>query len=250
MDYLIESPRSSDRSAYDPFGDTLRSTGPRALANPWRFSTKYTDQESGWLYYGYRYYAPKLGRWVSRDPIEVWRLSDLNQLQFSANDPISSLDILGLVTMSWDFSLTRHPTPNLGETSPWGSQLKCECLQGCTLRCSLDVSIVVNIKPGLESMPPPLDYGSTYRHEMGHARAFAAFFLWAERAAGIYEGRYGSEATCAEAISSLTDMYQLHLASFTRIQRTEPHPDGWDHYDPSVAELNRFIHGSVHRPLF
>ncbi len=38
---------------HDPFGDTLRSTGPRASGNPWRFSTKYTDQESGWLYYGY-----------------------------------------------------------------------------------------------------------------------------------------------------------------------------------------------------
>ncbi len=54
---------------YDPFGDTLRSTGPRASANPWRFSTKYTDQESGWLYYGYRYYSPCLGRFISRDPL-------------------------------------------------------------------------------------------------------------------------------------------------------------------------------------
>jgi RHS repeat-associated protein len=59
-------------ATYDPFGDTLRSTGSRASANPWRFSTKYTDQESGWLYYGYRYYAPRLGRWVSRDPIGEW----------------------------------------------------------------------------------------------------------------------------------------------------------------------------------
>jgi RHS repeat-associated protein len=62
----------------DPFGDTLRSTGPRASANPWRFWTKYADQESGWLYYGYRYYAPRLGRWVSRDPIG--ELADANAL--------------------------------------------------------------------------------------------------------------------------------------------------------------------------
>jgi hypothetical protein len=39
-------------AAHDPFGDTLRSTGPRASANPWRFSTKYTDQELGWLCHG------------------------------------------------------------------------------------------------------------------------------------------------------------------------------------------------------
>ncbi|MDI6810029.1 MAG: RHS repeat-associated core domain-containing protein, partial [Candidatus Eisenbacteria bacterium] len=28
-----------------------------------------TDTETGLLYYGYRYYSPELGRWLSRDPI-------------------------------------------------------------------------------------------------------------------------------------------------------------------------------------
>ena len=54
---------------YGPFGESLRTTGPAALDNPFRFSTKYTDDETGLLYYGYRYYAPMLGRWLSRDPI-------------------------------------------------------------------------------------------------------------------------------------------------------------------------------------
>jgi RHS repeat-associated protein len=80
-------------AAHDPFGDTLRSTGLRASANPWRFSTKYTDQESGWLYYGYRYYAPKLGRWVSRDPGEERR--GLNLLAFTGNDTVRRWDVLG-----------------------------------------------------------------------------------------------------------------------------------------------------------
>ena len=35
-----------------------------------RFSTKYYDAEAGLYYYGYRYYSPSLGRWISRDPIE------------------------------------------------------------------------------------------------------------------------------------------------------------------------------------
>ena len=34
----------------------------------WVLSTKYTDSETGLLYYGYRYYVPEVGRWVSRDP--------------------------------------------------------------------------------------------------------------------------------------------------------------------------------------
>ncbi len=33
---------------YDPFGNTLRATGAQAAANPFRFSTKYTDDETGW----------------------------------------------------------------------------------------------------------------------------------------------------------------------------------------------------------
>jgi RHS repeat-associated protein len=55
---------------YSPFGKTIRMTGVAARANPFRFSTKYTDDETDWLYYGYRYYNPSTGRWPSRDPIE------------------------------------------------------------------------------------------------------------------------------------------------------------------------------------
>ena len=55
---------------YDPFGNTLQSTGPYADTNPFRFSTKYTDDETGLVYYGYRYYSPDMGRWLNRDPLE------------------------------------------------------------------------------------------------------------------------------------------------------------------------------------
>jgi RHS repeat-associated protein len=39
-----------------------------AIANPVRWSTKFRDEESGLVYYGYRYYSPATGRWASRDP--------------------------------------------------------------------------------------------------------------------------------------------------------------------------------------
>ena len=96
---------------HDPFGDTLRSTGPRAPTNPWRFSTKYTDQESGCLYYGYRYYAPRLGRWVSRDPLAS--IFCLPERVMVDNDPIGSIDSLGLVrfnpdAQTYDWSNRNH----------------------------------------------------------------------------------------------------------------------------------------------
>jgi RHS repeat-associated protein len=54
---------------YDPFGNTLVASCPEAESNVFRFSTKYYDAEIGLYYYGYRYYSPRLGRWVTRDPI-------------------------------------------------------------------------------------------------------------------------------------------------------------------------------------
>jgi hypothetical protein len=44
-----------------PFGEVLRATGVMAKANPFRFSTKYQDDETDLLYYGYRYYSARKG---------------------------------------------------------------------------------------------------------------------------------------------------------------------------------------------
>ncbi len=43
---------------YDPFGRPMRVVGPTARTNPFRFSTKFTDDETDLVYYGYRYYSP------------------------------------------------------------------------------------------------------------------------------------------------------------------------------------------------
>ena len=55
---------------YGSFGEVLRATGSMAKANLFRFSTKYQDDESDLLYYGYRYYNAGTGRWLSHDPLK------------------------------------------------------------------------------------------------------------------------------------------------------------------------------------
>ena len=54
-----------------PFGEVIRATGPMARGNPFRFSTKYQDDETDLVYYGYRYYSASTGRWLSRDPLNT-----------------------------------------------------------------------------------------------------------------------------------------------------------------------------------
>jgi RHS repeat-associated protein len=79
---------------YGPFGEPLKATGVAAALNPFRFSTKYTDDESDLLYYGFRYYCPNTGRWLSRDPAE--EEGGHNLYGFVANDAVNHFDLLGL----------------------------------------------------------------------------------------------------------------------------------------------------------
>jgi RHS repeat-associated protein len=64
-----------------------------AKANPFRWSTKYTDEETGLVYYGYRLYDPYIGRWINRDPIG--EEGGLNLYAANYNNSISRVDVLG-----------------------------------------------------------------------------------------------------------------------------------------------------------
>ena len=78
---------------YDPFGRLLSSTGEFAEINPFRFSSEYHDDETGLVYYNYRYYSPELGRWISRDPIE--EEGGVNLYAMVGNNPVNRWDHLG-----------------------------------------------------------------------------------------------------------------------------------------------------------
>jgi RHS repeat-associated protein len=79
---------------YDPYGNTISKSGALADVNPFRFSTKYLDAETGLYYYGYRFYNPEIGRWASRDPSS--EKGGLNLYGTVWNSPIRYADPLGL----------------------------------------------------------------------------------------------------------------------------------------------------------
>jgi RHS repeat-associated protein len=83
------------RYEYGPFGEPLRATGPMAAVNPFRFSSRWHDDETALVYYGHRYYSPELGRWLSQDPAGE-AMGGRNLHTFVGNDPVGRHDILGL----------------------------------------------------------------------------------------------------------------------------------------------------------
>ena len=79
---------------YNACGETVVSEGPFAAENPFRFSTKFADRETGQLYYGHRHYLPSLGRWLNRDPLG--EEGGFNLYGMVKNDPVNQVDALGL----------------------------------------------------------------------------------------------------------------------------------------------------------
>ena len=79
---------------YDAYGNTVRISGTYATENPIRFSTKYHDNETGLVYYGYRFYSPSMGRFLTRDPLT--EDGGLNIYAMTSNNPVGRWDYLGL----------------------------------------------------------------------------------------------------------------------------------------------------------
>lgn len=91
-----------------------------SAAISYRFSAKYTDAEtcpssggSGLLYYGYRYYQPSTGRWLSRDPLE--EEGGLSLCGFLSNNPITKIDGSGLAFYAVDGTWTDAQE----QANPW-----------------------------------------------------------------------------------------------------------------------------------
>jgi RHS repeat-associated protein len=89
-----------ERYSYDPYGSITvqynnNTTGTySSCGNPWYFTGRRLDPESGLLYYRSRMYSPILGRFISRDP---WKdLFDHNKYLYVKDNPAIYVDPHGL----------------------------------------------------------------------------------------------------------------------------------------------------------
>ena len=74
---------------------TQESLPPANFTNPYTFTGRRYDPETGLYYYRARYYDPKLGRFISRDPIG-FEGSKWNLYEYVDSNPTNMLDPTGL----------------------------------------------------------------------------------------------------------------------------------------------------------
>ncbi len=110
---------------YFPYGDTAFMAGNdlrQIRLKDYRYSGKERDDVTGLYYFGFRYYAPWLGRWLSPDPIGAE--DGLNLYQYVRNNPVNFTDPDGLQASNVPISDVRSvwapsvPEPLLERLSP------------------------------------------------------------------------------------------------------------------------------------
>ena len=88
------------REEYYPYGATAILTARSAVEADYK-TVRYSGKErdaTGLYYYGYRYYQPWAGRWLSADPAGT--VDGLNLFRMVQNDPISGKDADGLFSLN------------------------------------------------------------------------------------------------------------------------------------------------------
>ncbi|MGC0776957.1 MAG: RHS repeat-associated core domain-containing protein [Candidatus Acidiferrum sp.] len=104
---------------FDSFGKQTASTG--SLTNPFQYTAREFDPESGMYEYRARYYDPNVGRFVREDPVKFWAGS--NFYSYVHNNPATYFDPFGLQEKKpwWDWSGWEHvPGVHWTKCHIWG----------------------------------------------------------------------------------------------------------------------------------
>ena len=114
-----------ERARYEAFGSVTfmnaNFVDKTSSSEEWNFlfHGEILDGESGLYNYGYRYYHPELGRWLSRDPIG--EEGGLNLYGFVGNDSVNNVDYLG-----WEIATYTHEGTGLTGKLEVSVSLSCD----------------------------------------------------------------------------------------------------------------------------
>lgn len=121
---VVESYRYSIYGEEKIFNERGKSVSDSSIGNPWRYRGKRVDKEAGLIYFGYRYYDPEVGRWISPDPMGT--IDGPNVYAFVHNNPIKYVDYFGFnSTIDSNCGCTEHDHPGWHNAPP-----DCICICG------------------------------------------------------------------------------------------------------------------------
>ncbi len=212
---LIHASDGSVTARYDygPFGEPLTVWQTSAVDNPIRFSSKYTDSETGLVYYGFRYYSPELGRWPNRDPIE--ERGGINLYGMVGNDAVNNTDELGLKITKYSVGAALITTAHIEGYSAftqgnWTRDLEITEPQIAGDKWEVKISGSLQLEISASSYDYDEQGRSSIEHERIHERIWAD--NWNTMADNInpVEGKYCTEK-CADiasrAATAIANMY-------------------------------------------
>lgn len=96
----LKTKKAVETNRYTAFGEMLEG----GEISPWKFASKRFDRESGFLFFGRRYYYPEMGRWITADPQGF--KNGPNLYAYVHNGPLNAYDLYGLYDVS--FARTRN----------------------------------------------------------------------------------------------------------------------------------------------
>jgi RHS repeat-associated protein len=97
---------------FDSFGKQTASSG--SLTNPFQYTGRESDAETGLYYYRARYYDPTVGRFMSEDPTGF--KGGLNFYPYVTNDPANQTDPMGFDSDSQRCRMLREKIENIEES--------------------------------------------------------------------------------------------------------------------------------------
>jgi RHS repeat-associated protein len=106
--------------AYDAWGNQIETTG--TVENPYTYTGRELDAETGLYYYRERYYDPQTGRFLRKDPVGF--AGGLNLYLYVRADPQDYIDPRGLLAKGIHHEVTRQALANIGrECKEFGEDL-------------------------------------------------------------------------------------------------------------------------------
>ncbi len=199
-----------------PFGEVIRATGQMAKATPFRFSTKYQDDETGLNYYGYRYYDSSAGRWLGRDSME--EDGGCNLYAACGNDTIDIVDLLGLRDLSPQEIDVLDKLQKLADGAKTGNNADPEFSKALTATITVIKHLIYSVKGPAD--PAELRIG------------MSALKIWADPAkAKIYaHTTEKSTVTCNKYVADVVSDagFDATIFSFTHLWHPAGTPDWHD----------------------